>query len=761
MSQRLQIPICFLAWLTVVLLVGLALEWPRSPRPMMLEAGSQELSAERAMKHVKVIARLPHPVGSQANQAVRDYLMGQLSSMGFAPQVFSGVGLDVVGGTIAAGRTQDVVGRVNGAANSRAILLIAHYDSVSRAPGAGDDAAGVAAILEAVRAVRAERALDNDLIVLFSDGEEGLLLGAESFAMSHPWMKDVGLVLNFEARGNRGASLLFETSSGNHQLVTSVREAAPYPVGSSLFYALYKMLPNDTDFTIFHRLGIPGLNFAFGEGFDAYHSRLDTAENLSTASLQHHGSYALALVRYFGRMDLTKLQKPTGDDIFFNWLGAHLIAYPESWVMPEQILISIFAGMLVIVAVRKANTQPKRLLLAILAWLVLLAFVPAVMAFIWKITSYVLAGRLVASDLPGNSLLLMGTVLSGTIAAGFLLHMCRKKFSGQEMSLAAILVLCSLNWVVVVKFRGGSYLIFWPLLFCVVGHMIIQRLNREDQPLAQLIASLTGTSVALLLFAPFVDSIYIFFTLQPLAIMIIGVCIGLVCMLSIPLIDRLILKTAPWATMAIVSGAAIACWGAGARLSGYTPEHPGRDTLAYSVDANDGSATWISYDDALDGWTGQLFKQGAKRQSLPNYLAGSTRPVIAAPTPAMKLAAPLATIQALAMSKDLYRLNLKVKSPRAADVIYLRFAPSIQGVSAEIEGRHVQFQKSTDSLRLTLYGMTDDEVDLKFMLRAPSGIAFWLMDQTTGFPVTVPARPGNMTAWYGSDVTLVCRMYKL
>jgi hypothetical protein len=213
--------------------------------------------------------------------------------------------------------------------------------------------------------------------------------------------------------------------------------------------------------------------------------------------------------------------------------------------------------------------------------------------------------------------------------------------------------------------------------------------------------------------------------------------------------------------MAIVSGAAIACWGAGARLSGYTPEHPGRDTLAYSVDANDGSATWISYDDALDGWTGQLFKQGAKRQSLPNYLAGSTRPVIAAPTPAMKLAAPLATIQALAMSKDLYRLNLKVKSPRAADVIYLRFAPGIQGVSAEIEGRHVQFQKSTDSLRLTLYGMTDDEVDLKFMLRAPSGIAFWLMDQTTGFPVTVPARPGNMTAWYGSDVTLVCRMYKL
>ena len=141
-------------------------------------------------------------------------------------------------------------------------------------------------------------------------------------------MKDTGLILNFEARGNRGPSLLFETSRNNRPLIEAVSRVAPYPIASSLFYELYKILPNDTDFTVFRPAGIPGLNFAFGEGLEAYHSPLDTPDHLSLASLQHHGSYGLALTRDFGQLDLAALRNSQGDDVFFTGLAAGWLHKP-------------------------------------------------------------------------------------------------------------------------------------------------------------------------------------------------------------------------------------------------------------------------------------------------------------------------------------------------------------------------------------------------------------------------------------------------
>ena len=214
------------------------------------------------------------------------------------------------------------------------MVLMAHYDSVSSAPGAGDDASGVASILEIVRALKHGPPIQRDIIVLFTDGEEPGLLGAEAFAHAHPWMKDAGLILNFEARGNRGPSLLFETSQNNQPLIHFVARVAPYPIGSSLFYELYKILPNDTDFTVFRPAGIPGLNFAFGEGLEAYHSPLDTPDHLSLASLQHHGSYGLALTRHFGQLDLKALRNSQGDDVFFDWFGSRLVTYSQQLGAP-------------------------------------------------------------------------------------------------------------------------------------------------------------------------------------------------------------------------------------------------------------------------------------------------------------------------------------------------------------------------------------------------------------------------------------------
>ena len=81
--------------------------------------------------------------------------------------------------------------------------------------------AGVATILEGLRAYNASGKKPlNDIIVVFTDAEEIGLVGASLFVDKHPWAKNVGLVLNFEARGSGGPSnMIVETNGGNTNLI--------------------------------------------------------------------------------------------------------------------------------------------------------------------------------------------------------------------------------------------------------------------------------------------------------------------------------------------------------------------------------------------------------------------------------------------------------------------------------------------------------------------------------------------------------------
>ena len=196
-----------------------------------------------------------------------------------------------------AATVQNIVAKLEGTANTRAVLLVAHYDAAPYSLGASDDGAAIASLLETLRALKASAPLKNDVIFLATDGEEIGLLGASAFVQQHPWAKDVGVVLNFEARGDHGPSIMFQTSDGNGWLIDELAETVSRPVANSLSADIYKLLPNETDFTVFKQAGMNGLNFAYIEGVASYHSSLDNMANLDERSLQHHGMYALALAR--------------------------------------------------------------------------------------------------------------------------------------------------------------------------------------------------------------------------------------------------------------------------------------------------------------------------------------------------------------------------------------------------------------------------------------------------------------------------------
>ena len=189
-----------------------------------------EFSAGRAMKHVQVVAQKAHPTGSDAIFDLRDYIVKYLTDLGFSPQIQR----TLVTQNQVAAYVENITAKLEGtASNEKAVFLVAHYDSVPFGTGAADDGSGVAALLETARAIKAGPQLKNDLVFLFTDGEELGLFGAMAFAGENPLFKNAGMVFNMEARGNGGPSIMFETSDHNEWLIKEFRKASPYPLAYS------------------------------------------------------------------------------------------------------------------------------------------------------------------------------------------------------------------------------------------------------------------------------------------------------------------------------------------------------------------------------------------------------------------------------------------------------------------------------------------------------------------------------------------------
>ncbi|MBR7618921.1 M20/M25/M40 family metallo-hydrolase [Phenylobacterium sp. 20VBR1] len=301
-----------------------------TPKPLGVDAPAGVFSAGRAMVDDRVIAKVPHPVGSPANYAVRNYLVGRMTQLGLAPQVQRvdafqerpGKEPLVIGGVV-----ENLIGVLPGKdRKAPALALMAHYDSVPGSPGAADDAAGVSAALEVMRVLKAEGTPARDVVLLLTDGEEAGLLGATGFFQSHPLAKQLGFVINMESRGGGGRANMFETAPANGAVIDLFRKASTAPASSSLIVYLYKQLPNDTDFTVPRKAGIAGLNYAFiARQFD-YHSPVSTPENLNQGSLQHLGDEVLATAREAAFAPALPGKAP--DKVYANTLGNHLLTYP-------------------------------------------------------------------------------------------------------------------------------------------------------------------------------------------------------------------------------------------------------------------------------------------------------------------------------------------------------------------------------------------------------------------------------------------------
>lgn len=755
--------------LFVTLLIALSIYRQSPPAVIGANSPASEFSAARAMKYLEVISRRPHHIGSAEHAVVRDYLLEELTAQGLIPELQTATAVNPIWrDEFRAGTVQNVIARLPGAANTKAVMLAAHYDSVHNGSGASDDGAAVAALLETLRALKAGPALKNDVIFLFTDGEEAGLLGAYAFAGEHPWAKDVGLALNFEARGVGGPSIMFETSPQNGWLIKEFAASAPHPVAHSLSNEIYRLLPNDTDFTVFQKSKMPGLNFAYINGITHYHTELDSINAIDQRSLQHHGASALALSRHFGNLDLTKTEARNA--VYFDLLGAMLVRYSGAWVLPLAIIITLAFVALLIYGLRKKRLTVRGLIWGFVALLASMIAAPLVVRLLWYLVVRFqdVAGVRSQGEAYESNLFFVSFVALTLAVTSALYIFFRKRATIENLTAGALIVWLILLWLSSLLLPGASYLPTWLLLFNLapLAYLLLVK-EPEVKSIRFLLLLLLSTVPGLILLAPLIYQTYIGLTLGFIA----AITVLMVLLLGLLLPNlKLIATPRKWLLPTAMLVIGIGFLGAGIFGSNYDAKQPRLDTMFYGLNGETQTSIWATPDGRPDEWTVKFLRGGGsplKIGTLPEFFgAKSKKRLASAQTQLLPLAAPQLSMLSDKTADGVRSVVLRVSSTRQAPVVSIYLDSEAEVQRFAINGRRVDYVAAgRNTWNLRYNALPAEGIELAMDVKANEPLKFRVVDQSYGlpsFPEKPPApRPSGIipSSWPFNDSTLVAKSF--
>jgi hypothetical protein len=760
----------FFTSLLIVFLAFLGLYQLTPPVSVPTNAPIVEFSSGRAMKHLDAIAKAPHPIGSPENTEIRNYILQELTAKGLTPEIKETTVVNPRWGSpFDAGTVHNIIVRLEGTQPTKAVLLMSHYDSVPNGAGASDDGVGVAAMLETLRALKVESPLKNDVIFLFSDGEEPGLLGAKAFVDEHPWAKEIGVVLNFEARGNQGPSILFETSSHNGRLIREFAKAAPHPIASSLFYSIYTLLPNDTDLTIFKEAGFPGVNFAFIDGLIHYHTQSDNLANVSSRSLQHHGENMLALTRHLGNIDISHIQEP--DAVYFNLINPIFIQYPGQWVIPLSIFVVLLFGGVAGLGLRQKQLTLRGILTGFGVLLLIMASAAIAVTFAWWLISSIHSGYqwIPQGDTYNSSLYTIAFVSLSIAIAAACYSYAEQRTSIDNLTAGAMLWWLILMISTSLYLPGASYLFTWPLLFTLIGFGLLSAERVKKLGLAPRLVILSMCAIpGILLLVPTIYLISIALTVS-----LSGVIAVLVVLLVGLLIPQLALINIPhrWLLPKSAIGLTIAMILAGGLTAGFDANHPKPNSLFYGLNADTGKAIWASADSQTDEWTAQFLSTTPKKDTLTEYFPMVSRKFLQSQAPTLPLIASKIEILSDGVQDGVRNLHLHITSPRQARILQLSANSDVEIFSASVNDKKIKPTRDRNSQKqgwgLNYFALPQKGIDLTLAVKPSSKFKLKVVEQSDGLPEILsktfkPRSSSMMSTAFAqgvSDSTLVSKLF--
>jgi hypothetical protein len=723
---------------------------PPAPKPASAPPGEFSAGRARAVLGQLVGDGRPHPVGSPADAAVRERIVANLRASGYDPKVEPGFACR--GDACAA--VENVVAELPGSEPGQAVVLMAHYDSVAAGPGVADDLAGVAAALEVARILKSGPPPRNSILFLLDEGEEAGLLVAEAFVASSPEARRVRAVVNLEARGTSGRSLMFETSRDTGWLAPLFAAHVPRPATSSLFALLYDLLPNDTDFSVFKRQGIAGFNFAFIGDPEHYHTAHDDLADLALGSLQHHGDNALALVRALAGADLARGHRP-GRAVFFDLLGFATLWWPAGWT-PWLAVAGLALLLVAALRLRRKGLLPGRaLVLGLAAW-PLAVLATAVVGLLLALLLTLVGGLRVpwpARPFPTEATFWF---LACTVALASVGWVRRAGFAGLWVGvwlwwgLAALLLSLSLP--------GASYLFIVPLVVAGLAGLAL-----PGGETGRAIATILPAVAAGLLWFPILVPLY-----EGLgAVLPVVVALAALVALAIsPLLPLLGASGALWRFGApALAGFLTAVMAVGVVVvPPFSPASPRRLNLVYVDDSDTYQGRWgVPTGGALPPPLRKAADFGKKPGPPTDWSAPF--PVYTAPAPDLRLAAPELTVLEDVNLAGKRHLRLRLRSARGAPVAILVIPGSAELDWLAVAGHELPAAKAGPRRRpaggrtLSVLTLPPQGIEIEAVVGAAEPQPWTVFDRTAGLPpaaaTLLEARPNTTVPWQDGDVTLV------
>jgi Peptidase family M28 len=737
------------ALLLLILVCAIVARGERPPAALGIGAPATDFSAARAMRDVDAIAKAPHPLTSPEHDRVRNYLLSRLKELGLNPEARTTASrAHKIGEPDAFAIVTNIVARISGTKSTGSVMLVAHYDSVPSSPGASDDSASVAAILEAMHALRAGPQLRNDVIVLLTDGEELGMLGSAAAANDASLMKDVRVILNFEMRGDRGPSVMFESSRSNSWLIEALANA-PYPHGTSTSEAIHQRLCRDTDLAIFIERGSAGMNLAASGGILRYHTALDDVQNLSADTLQHQGSYALAMARYFGAMRFGA-NRGGANDVYFV-IGGHLFHYSERLALPLAILVALIVAGVIVNGIRE-----RRFSLGGVAAGAIVYFASFVVAIV-DVALVLLAMR----HATGWEMLPQGTTYGGDFLGVASIALVVASLWGgyawmsrraplQNLGAGALLASMILMIASAALLPGASFLLTWPLLFAAVALGAGSGASNGHPTVRPALLAILALLPATVLFTPTIVGADGTTVVAVLAALSFWLMFGL----AIPYLDVLtngVRWLIPFATMLV----AVVSFIVGVEASGFDAAHPRPDTICYMLDSDAGRAMWTSVDSRPDRFTAQFFHdhvRGAKLAQLTGLaepdddtatdlaIAGTRSfsgigdgRAIVGDAPTVALSPPEIVVRSDKTTAAGRTLSLHVRSTRGAPIIWLAVPAGINVLSTRVDNT-LMTSVSLNGWSGWYWNAPAGGFDVELELGSRQAFALTAIDQTWGMP---------------------------
>ena len=556
-----------------------------------------QFSTDRALHYLAKMTAKPHFVGTEEHQKVKEYLIDELEKLGLEIHQQNQLGINKKwrGAT----QTQNIYTTIKSSdPKTKALLLLAHYDSSPHSSlGASDDGSGVVAILEGVRAyLQQKKQPKNDIIIVFTDAEEVGLLGADAFVNKNPLINKIGLVLNFEARGSGGPSyMLLETNGGNKNLIKAFNKAKPnYPVANSLMYSIYKMLPNDTDLTVFREdANINGFNFAFIDDHFDYHTAQDSYDRLDRNTLEQQGDYLSTLLAYFSNVNLDNLNSDT-DNVYFNFPKMGLINYPFSWNIPLFVLALILFFGITFIGVQQQKLTTKAMFAGFVPLLLSLISTVLIATFGWKLLLVIYPQyKDILHGFTYNGHLYIFAFAMLTLAVSlFFYRRYLRLHSAVNLIVAPLFIWGILNFFFLLKLQGAGFFIF-PV-FLGLGMLSILLFTKYNKATKILLITFLSLPI-LIVFSPMIKMFPVGLGLKMLGIS--SFFIVLILGIIIPLF-KMYGNTKKWGLL-FLSLSVLAFISASFK-SGYSKDRKQPTSLVYFNDVNQHKAYWASYDNRVN-----------------------------------------------------------------------------------------------------------------------------------------------------------------